>query len=382
MLFFVSGFVLLALTYGLVSRRPTGGFYTFDGPPPPAVLAADDRGGPASPEDLKLAVDRQSAAVLDQLLTQSAAALVTMTVVSVGLGWVIAGRALRPLRTMNAAARAVSASNLDERLVLTGPRDELHQLGSTFNDLLGRLEAAFEAQRLFVANASHELRTPLAVQRAMLEVAMADPALTLDSLRATCGELLESGRDQERLLDALLALAQSERVPARIDTVDLADMVGRVLELRRPDIDRRGLRATTALEPARTAGDPRLVERLLDNLVVNAVVHNVTGGSLDVATSMSGGRSTVSVSNSGRVVEAGDVQRLLGPFERTAASRADHGDGSGLGLSIVRAVVRAHDADLMVTPLRTGGLRVDVRFHAAAPVRRPLPGLRQGVPGA
>jgi signal transduction histidine kinase len=173
----------------------------------------------------------------------SALALALMTVVSIALGWLVAGRVLRPLRTITAAARDISATNLHKRLALDGPNDELHQLGNTFDELLGRLEASFEAQRQFVANASHELRTPLARQRTVAEVALSDPAATVESLRESHERILAAGEQQERLIEALLTLAHSERGLAQRESFDLAALTNRVANsgpiIPSGDIDRR-----------------------------------------------------------------------------------------------------------------------------------------------
>ncbi|HLI02394.1 MAG TPA: histidine kinase dimerization/phospho-acceptor domain-containing protein, partial [Acidimicrobiales bacterium] len=194
--------------------------------------------------------------------------------------WWLGGRFLRPLRAMTAAAQEISATNLHRRLALTGPKDELTELGRTLDDLFGRLDASFESQRRFVANASHELRTPLAGQRAVLQVALADPDATAGELRAACEEALQLGAQQEQLIAALLTLASSEGGVDRWEELDLGAVAERVLAERQREAEGRGLHVTAALSPAPAAGDPMLVERLIANLVDNALRHNLPDGAV------------------------------------------------------------------------------------------------------
>ncbi len=249
--------------------------------------------------------------------------------------------------------------------MLDGPNDELAQLGRTFNGLLARLEASFDAQRQFVANASHELRTPLARQRTLIEVALGDPDATVQSLRATHARVLAAGEEQERLIEALLTLARSERGLDHRQRVDLAGVTADVLAARRAAAEAAGLRLEATVEPAVVAGDPRLVERLAANLVDNAIKHNVPGGHLHVATATIAGHPTLSVQNAGPVIEPAEVERLLQPFQRLDSARAAQRDGLGLGLSIAQAIATTHAARLVATAPRSGGLRVEVRFPPA-----------------
>jgi signal transduction histidine kinase len=202
-------------------------------------------------------LSEQRAAELNQLLTKSGVALAIMSVVSIGLGWLIAGRMLGKLRTITAAARSVSASSLHARLALEGPDDELKELGDTFDGLLARLEGAFGAQRQFVANASHELRTPLARQRTLIEVALADPEPSVASLQEVCKRVLVTGEQQERLIEALLTLARSQRGLDRREPIDLTAIADGVMRARRPEAQQRGLTVTTGLHPAVAWGMPR-----------------------------------------------------------------------------------------------------------------------------
>ena len=234
---------------------------------------------------------------------------------------------LQPLRAITATARAISAGNLHRRLDLGPPADELTALGGTLDDLFARLEASFDAQRHFVANASHELRTPLAGLRTLLEVALADPDADADTLRATCREALALGGHQERLVDALLALATSERGVARWDRVDLDQVARVVLAARGDDARRHGVDLAERLAPAATAGDPRLVESLVANLVDNAIRHNHRDGYVEVTTEIAGSDARILVVNSGPVVPEGQLERLRQPFQRMAPDRNGRRDG-------------------------------------------------------
>jgi signal transduction histidine kinase len=374
-LFLVSGAALLAINYVLVSRQYTSKFFVSSANPllPPGLSITGGGGvqGPVPlPSSLALTksqliagASNTSTAALHQLLLQSAIALGIMAVASIWLGWLIAGRALRPLRTITNAARDISASNLHRRLALDGPDDEVKQLANTFDDLIGRLEASFDAQRQFVANASHELRTPLTLERTLVEVALADPDATIESLRATCERVLGVGEQQERLIEALLTLSRSQRGLDRREPFDLAAIVAEVLETRGPEAVSRGLSLDTALEPAPASGDERLGERLVANLVDNATRHNVPGGRIDVATTTTNdGRSVLTVLNTGPLVSPDDLDRLYEPFQRANADRNDDQNGLGLGLSIVRAIAAAHGATISTRARANGGLEIAVTF--------------------
>jgi signal transduction histidine kinase len=328
-------------------------------------------------------LSKQRAAELNQLLTESGVALAIMTVVSVGLGWLVAGRMLGKLRTITAAARSVSASSLHARLALEGPEDELKELGDTFDGLLARLEGAFGAQRQFVANASHELRTPLARQRTLIEVALADPQPSVTSLQEVCKRVLVTGEQQERLIEALLTLARSQRGLDRREPVDLTAIADGVMRARWPEAQQRGLTVTTGLHPAVALGDGPLAERLVTNLVDNAIRHNVPGGAVEVGTAVWAGHAVVSVFSTGPVIPPGQVDRLFQPFHRGAPrDRTGGRDGLGLGLSIVAAIAEAHGAWLQAHALPGGGLGVRVGFPLApsAPPALSPPSARPAYP--
>jgi signal transduction histidine kinase len=295
---------------------------------------------------------------------RSVAILAGLVIASLAVGWLIAGRFLRPLRTITATARDISASNLNRRLDLTGRNDEFKDLGETLDDLFGRLEASFESQRHFVANASHELRTPLAAERTLLQVALADPEATAGALRETCQQVLVLGDRQERLIEALLTLASSERGVEEWEPFDLAEVAGKVIDDRRQEAEHRGLRVHAALTAAPATGDPRLAESLVANLVDNAIRHNVPGGRVEVWTTMTDGGAVIRIRNTGAVVPSYELNRLFQPFQRLGDERIRHGDGDGhgLGLAIVRAIAAAHKAAVRVTAGSEGGLDIEVSF--------------------
>ncbi|MFC4118402.1 sensor histidine kinase [Nonomuraea zeae] len=355
-----TGALLLCVTYVLADHVLP--FVKVEPPVQPDLGGAITR--PAMPvTGLQNGPARQRAEDLRQFLTASVLALALMTFVSAGLGWVVAGRVLRPLRTIITTTREISARNLHERLAAQGPDDEIKDLADTIDGLLGRLEAAFQAQRAFVANASHELRTPLTFERSLLEIALADPGAGVQDLRAVCERALAGNQEQERLIEALLTLARSQRGLDRLHDVDLAEAASTALGSAREEAARRGLRVEVELGAACAPGDPTLVQRLAANLVDNAVRHNMAGGWVRVWTGLDGGRPALRVSNSGPVIPADQVDALFEPFHKPAADRT--GRGSGLGLSIVAAIATAHDAQLDTWPRAEGGLQVRVRFRPA-----------------
>ena len=285
-----------------------------------------------------------------------------VAVLALGASWLIADRVLRPLRAITSSARAISASSLHQRLGLQGHGDEFTELGETLDDLFGRLEASFESQRHFVANASHELRTPLAAQRTLLQVALADPDASTGTLQATCEQLLTLNDQQERLIDGLLTLASSERGVAEWESVDLAIVAAAVVKARREEAGRQGISVESSLDGAPAAGDPSLVESMVANLIDNALRHNVAGGHVEITTRVADGRATLAVRNTGIVIAPGEVERLSRPFQRQGTERVGHGDGHGLGLAIVYAIAQAHNASLAARVRPEGGLDVEVSF--------------------
>ena len=304
----------------------------------------------------------QRASDSHQLVVNSGIALSIVAVLALGAGWLVAGRILRPIRTITRTAQRISSTSLHERLALDGPPDELKELGDTLDDLFGRLDAAFEAQRHFVANASHELRTPLTAERSLLQVALDDPHTSAATWRSTAEELLASNDEQKHLTEALLTLASSESGLDHLEQTDLADICQTVLFRPRVDPDRLGLHVEIAIRPAAVDGDPTLIERLVANLVDNAVTHNVAGGDLQISTYTTGGKAVLTVTNTGPVIPPGEIDRLFQPFQRLDPRRAHHTNGHGLGLSIVQAIAVTHHATITAHPQPDGGLSVSVTF--------------------
>jgi signal transduction histidine kinase len=396
-LFLISGAALLAITYVLV-RHSIGGPLkgssfipspdgSLDAPrnsqsplpvPPPGQL-----GGQAYFDILSVkmeeAVGRQKSAAMHQLLVNSGIALALMSVISIVLGWIVAGRILRPLRTITTAARDISATNLHQRLALNGPADELKELGDTFDGLLSRLEASFQAQRQFVANASHELRTPLARQRALGQVALADPDANVESLRTAHERILAAGTQQERLIEALLTLTRSHVGIEVRHPFDLAQLTHEVVDSRRAETDHRSVTIRPSISPALAAGHRPLAERLVTNLVDNAIRHNTPQGKVEITTQTVDGQAVLTVANTGPVVPPEATEQIYQPFQRLGASRTGRGEGIGLGLSIVQAIATAHDATITTSARPEGGLIITVAFPAMSnkePLTPPQPARR------
>jgi signal transduction histidine kinase len=389
-LFLLSGAALLAITYLLVVNATSGFIFSsqtdhgqrhativtgiHDRHPVFAQGQSKDPGaagsGPSpqvqSITQLQTQADRQHAGELHQLLVQSAIALAGMALASILLGWVVAGRALRPLREITQTAREISATNLHRRLALGGPDDELKDLGDTIDALLVRLEDSFQAQRAFVANASHELRTPLALTRAMLQFSLADPQLSFDELKATCADVLDAGAEHEQLVEALLTLAQGQRGIERHEAFDLAAIVQEAIDAQRSRAGGHEVTIHAALRRAWASGDPRLVRRLVSNLLENALGHNIPGGHVRVRIEPGPGLASLTIVNTGPRVPADQIGRLTQPFQRLVPDRTAGPDGHGLGLSIVAAIAAAHGANLDIRPNPDGGLLVAVAFPARA----------------
>jgi signal transduction histidine kinase len=299
---------------------------------------------------------------LHRLVVEYLLALGVMTMISVVAGWMLAGRALRPLRDITATARRVSGENLGERIGLVGPADELRELADTFDGMLERLDAAFASQRHFVANASHELRTPLAIMRTEVDVALAEPNPEVSELRGM-GEAVRETIDRcERLIEALLMLASSEAAAGREEAVELGALAADCITDLRARAEEAEVRVSPELQPAWTRGDPALLERMIANLIENGIRHNEHGGHLSVSTSSVAGRVEVVVSNGGPVIDPEVAAKLTEPFRRLERGT----DGLGLGLSIVHSVVRAHGGTVTIRAPETGGLEVRVELPATA----------------
>jgi signal transduction histidine kinase len=354
LVFLITGGVLLTIGYLLV-RSNIGGHHIFRrlGITPPLRRSPDS-------EVIRSVQQQIQSDALHRLLVEYLFALGVMTMIAVGTGWLLAGRALRPLREITSTARRVSSENLGERIGLSGPSDELKELADTFDSMLARLDAAFASQRHFVASASHELRTPLAIMRTEVDVALADPAASGQELR-TMGEAVREMIDRcEQLIESLLILARSEAATGRAETVDLAALAADCVTDLRARADDAEVSVATDLEPAWTHGEPALLERMIGNLIDNGIQHNELGGSLEVSTSSGDGRARLRVFNGGPRIDPVAVQTLTEPFRRLDR---DH-RGFGLGLSIVRSVIEAHGGGLELLAPEPGGLEVRISLPA------------------
>jgi signal transduction histidine kinase len=386
-LFFAAGTALLGLTYGLVaSNLPTR---------PPASLTIKsqevklleracksagsafkvrhhqisvppDPGGCKQAESVYYAgtaagMQAQRQNTLSKLLGFWLLGLGVMTAASGGLGWFMSGRALRPVRAITETARRASERHLGERLALTGPRDELRELADTFDDMLERLDTAFATQRRFVANASHELRTPLTVMRTAIDVTLAKPALTVRQLTDMAARVRRSIDKAENMIEALLALAVSDQGKLSTEFTDLATWAEDAIDDAAPEIERLNLNVDAKLDPAETAGDPQLLERMISNLVGNAVRHNEPGGWIRLRTGSMDAAVYLEIANSGPFVPDDAVPLLFEPFHRLAARTGSH-DGVGLGLSIARSIGTAHRATVTAHSQPAGGLDISVKI--------------------
>ena len=306
-----------------------------------------------------LGAQHQRDLTLSHLLQYSLITLAAVIALAAILGWITAGRALRPLHRITAAARAASEHNLSARVALAGPRDELRELAETFDEMLARLQAAFESQQRFIANASHELRTPLAVMRATVDVVLANPDSTPEDLRAMAADIRTAVDHAEHLIGALLILARNERGLSVHEAVDLATVAEDVLDTA--GLGERRVHAT--LGPAVIAGDPVLAEHLIANLVDNAVRYNAAAGDIWISTATTAGSSQLTVANTGPVISPADAERIFDPFQRLS-DRTSH-DGFGLGLAIVASIAAMHGGTATAQPRDDGGLSVTVTIPSA-----------------
>jgi signal transduction histidine kinase len=317
-------------------------------------------------KEVQRAEEHRRNQALQGLLRRSGAAIVLIGLGAVGFGWLMAGRVLRPINDITATARRVAASSgrgLHERIALDGPADELKELADTFDDMLERLDESFAGQRRFVDNASHELRTPLAINRTVLEVTLADPEASADT-RQLARTLLATNDRSQRLIEGLLLLARSDNELVEQQQVDLAEVGVHVIGLLADEARSAGIDLRHRFDAAPVDGDPVLLERLMQNLVQNGIRHNEPGGWVQVTTGPEG----LVVTNSGPVVPSYEVESLFEPFRRLQEERTTGSRGIGLGLSIVRSIVRAHHGEITAEPRADGGLTLRVR----------LPGLTQG----
>ncbi len=380
-LFLLAGAALLAATYGLVAQSldtslaaaassPYGSYQVQAGKVCASATAGTAQAAQCkarAQQSLKRLAEANAAAqrsrTLGHLLDYSLAALAVLAVVSAWLGWIVAGRALRPVHAITAAARTASEENLGQRIALAGPDDELKELADTFDAMLGRLDAAFASQRRFVADASHELRTPLTVMRTAIDVTLAKPGRTQAQLEAMAVEVRQAVDRAEALIEALLTLARSDRGRGPAEPLDMAVLAEDALDAAAPAIRACPVTVETALRPGPALGDPVLVERLVTNLVDNAVRHNVPDGWVQVATGTREGMAFIEVANGGALIPEDVVPSLFEPFRRLSG-RAGPPDGTGLGLSIVRSVAAAHRGQVIARHRPAGGLVVSVLLPA------------------
>jgi signal transduction histidine kinase len=358
-----AGIVLTALTYILLHRalgRRLAVVFIGNGPGVGPL--------PPLPGDMRTAGEKVQQTTLSTFLTQASIALAVVTVLAAVLGWLVAGRVLRPIRTISAAAQRLSVENLSERVPVSAPADELTTLAGTINGMLDRIQQGIterdrvlQSQRMFAANAAHELRTPLTTMRTAIDV-------TLDG-RPDNAELLAMTRDikaavehSQRTLDGLLDLARSQAGAGPKQPMDLADIVTTTLEAVSIDVAARDLTVSTDLRPAMINGVPVLLERMVGNLVDNAIAYNHTGGRIDISTNRQNGHAVLRIGNNGTAVTPDQADRLLEPFVRGHGARLHTNAGVGLGLSIVHAITIAHGGDISTTARPAGGLDVTIRF--------------------
>ncbi|MDG5482196.1 sensor histidine kinase [Mycolicibacterium gadium] len=365
--FFIAGAVLIALMYFYLDqsmdRRPGAGAQSL------VKQFLAERGLREFPvaENLVSAfaaqAEQQREDIKRGMLTWSFVSLGVVGLAAGGFGWLLAGRALQPLHQITTTARRVADRSLHERIGLDGPDDEIKDLADTFDAMLERLDHAFDGQRRFVANASHELRTPLTINRTLIEVAIDDPDAP-ESTRRLGATLLDVNRRHERLIDGLLVLASSQQQLARRVRVDLADIARRAAALSETAAAQAGVEVITRLTPSYITGDPDLLERLVGNLIDNAIRYNrAEAGWAIVSVSNDEGASRLSVENSGSVIPQSAVDGIFEPFHRLSVSeRASDGGptsrGAGLGLSIVRSIATAHGGEVRAVARPDGGLTV------------------------
>jgi signal transduction histidine kinase len=328
------------------------------------VVAAQTGGGPGAlsqcarlyASGVQAGVSAQRSTTLSHLLTYSLLSLVGATLLAAVAGWIVAGRILRPVHRLTAAARAATEQNLSQRIFLQGPRDELRELADTFDTMLERLDRAFTSQRHFIANASHELRTPLTVMRTAMDVVLAKPEPTRGELLSMAAEVRQAVDHSERLIEALLVLARNDQARALTDPLDLAAIAEDALEGRTAN----GITTTITLGDAPVTGDGVLLERLVANLLDNAERYNIAGGTVTISTTAHDTTSVLRVVNTGAVVPADMVERLFLPFTRLD-DRTRH-DGFGLGLALVSSIAAVHNGTVHAAAVPAGGLDITVRL--------------------
>ena len=381
-LFALSGAAVALITYLLVAHTLNRATPTTI---PPAIRpalerclqAASNHGGVSSSvlqkcgdvyaNGVRAGAAAQRNTTLTHLLTYSLLTLAAVIGLAVVAGWIVAGRILRPVHRLTAAARAASEQNLSQRIALRGPHDELRELADTFDNMLERLDRAFTSQRQFIANASHELRTPLTLMRTAIDVVLAKPEPTREELVSMAAEIRQAVDHTERLIEALLVLARNDQARTLADPLDLAAVAEDALEGRTAN----GITTTTALDEALVNGDGVLLERLVANLLSNAERYNIAGGTVTISTGTDNGTSVVQVANTGPLVSPDQVDRLFLPFTRLD-DRTRH-DGFGLGLTLVSSIAAVHGGTVEATAMLTGGLDIIVRLPRRDNAVEPAP---------
>jgi signal transduction histidine kinase len=362
-----AGIVLTVLTY-ILMRRNLAHRSVFVQINPPGNLE------PLPPEPQKLAdlAEQVQAATLSELMTQAAVALAVVTLLAAVLGWLVAGRVLRPIRTISATAQRLSAENISERVPVTTPADELAALASTINGMLDRIQRGIterdqvlDSQRMFTANAAHELRTPLTTMRTAIDVTL-DGQPTTAELLTMAGDIRTAVEHSQRTLDGLLALARSQTGPGSRRPVDLADVVAGILDSAADETTAQDITLRTDLQPAPISGEPILLERMVSNLVDNAVRYNHADGHITVTTGTAAAQAFLRITNTGPPIPPDEADGLLEPFVRGEGTRTHTDGGAGLGLSIVRAIVVAHRGKISTATRPTGGLDITVYLPAPA----------------
>jgi signal transduction histidine kinase len=384
-LFAVCGAVVVAVSYILVARLGTSGQgrqpSSSGGATASFLAQCRSEQQSAHPDQHILAkcaayfrnlgAQDQRDLTLSHLLQYSLITVAVVIALAAILGWLFSGRALRPVHRITAAARTASEHNLSARVAPTGPRDELRELAETFDEMLGRLQAAFEGQQRFIANASHELRTPLAVMGATVDVVLDNPDSTPGDLRAMAADIRAAVDHAEHLIGALLILARNEYGLTVREEVDLATVAEDVLETARPG----GRRVHATLEPAVISGDPVLAERLIANLVDNAIRYNLPAGDVWISTRTVAGSGELTVANTGPVISPADVGRIFQPFQRLS-DRTSH-DGFGLGLAIVASIAVIHGGTATARPRNDGGLSVTVTIPSVDTPAQGIPSVKE-----
>jgi signal transduction histidine kinase len=362
----VSGVALASLTYFLMRRNLDHRLVHIE------VTTSGSGGEPPRLQDLVPEIaGRMQAETLTELLTQAAVALAVVTLLATMLGWLVSGRVLRPIRSISSTAQRLSAENMSERVPVDRPPDELAALAGTINGMLDRIQQGvaerdrvLDSQRMFTANAAHELRTPMTTMRTAIDVTLdGEPSraelLTMaDDIRTAIGQ-------SQRTLDGLLALAHSQASTGKRRRVDLADVTAGIVDGAVEEAAARDVTLRTDLRPAPVRGDPVLLERMAGNLVDNALRYNHAGGDIAVTTGTRAERAFLQITNTGRLIAADEAESLLEPFVRDRDNRTRADSGAGLGLSIVRAIVVAHDGEISTATRPAGGLEITIRLPRA-----------------